>query len=170
LYNPMNISGANCKAVAPATTGGNDVQPAVELFAYSTIIGAVFYPTNQTGANAIPASVLPGGLGGAFLTMHGSWHEGVDMQPIAVPQLVYVPMNGDNPQTGPFSGSTWTSGSQWNTVLYGFQDPITGNRVGRPTGLAIGPTGSLFVADDYAGVIYRFRPGTGPSAKVRRPR
>ena len=76
----------------------------------------------------------------------------------------------DRPQTGAFTGSTWTSGSQWNTILYGFQDPITGNRVGRPVGIAVGTTGSLFVSDDYAGVIYRIRPGTGPSAKARRPR
>lgn len=175
LYNPLNASGASCKAVAPATTGSNVnvVQPAVELFAYSTIIGAVFYPANQTGANAFPAGVLPGGLGGAFLSMHGSWHESAaNMEPIAVPELVYVPMSAgtDRPQTGAFSGSTWTSGSQWNTVLYGFQDPITGNRVGRPVGLAVGPTGSLFVADDYAGVIYRLRPGTAPGSKTRRPR
>jgi glucose/arabinose dehydrogenase len=175
LYNPLNAPSANCKAVAPATTGSNvnDVQPAVELFAYSTIIGAVFYPANQTGANAFPASALPGGLGGAFLSMHGSWHESAaNMEPIAVPELVYVPMSSgtDRPQTGAFSGSTWTSGSQWDTVLYGFQDPITGNRVGRPVGLAVGPTGSLFVADDYAGVIYRIRPGTAPGSKTRRPR
>jgi len=173
LYNPLNTAGATCKAVAPATTGGNVVQPAVELFAYSTIIGAVFYPANQTGANAFPASVLPGGLGGAFLSMHGSWHESAaNMEPIAVPELVYVPMSAgtDRPQTGAFSGSTWTSGSQWNTILYGFQDPITGNRVGRPVGLAVSTTGSLFVADDYAGVIYRIRPGVAPGSKARRPR
>jgi len=172
LYNPLNAPGATCKAVAPATVGSgiNDVQPAVELFAYSTIIGAAFYPANQTGANAFPASVLPGGLGGVFLSMHGSWHESAaNMEPIAVPEVVYVPITSgtDRPQT---AVNISNPGAQWDTILYGFQDPISGTRIGRPVGLAVGVTGSLFIADDFAGVIYRIRPGSGPSAKLRRSR
>jgi glucose/arabinose dehydrogenase len=164
IYNPLNAPNPTCAAVAPATTGSgiNVVQPAVEFFAYSTIIGATFYPATQTGAHVFPSSYL----GGVFLSMHGSWHEGTDGIPLSVPELIYVPINAhsDTPTT-PANYSN--SGAQWQTILYGFQDN-TGNRVGRPVGLAVGVTGSLFVADDYAGVIYRIRPGSGPSAKLRR--
>ncbi|MGH8165553.1 MAG: hypothetical protein ACREP1_14600 [Rhodanobacteraceae bacterium] len=30
--------------------------------------------------------------------------------------------------------------------------------MGRPTGIAVGPLGDLFVADDQTGAIYRIRP------------
>ena len=33
-----------------------------------------------------------------------------------------------------------------------------GARIARPTGIAVGPEGSLFVSDDKAGEIYRIRP------------
>ena len=46
---------------------------------------------------------------------------------------------------------------QLKDFMYGFQDP-SGNRIGRTTGLAVGVDGSLFVADDQTGGIYRIRP------------
>ncbi|MBV9737347.1 MAG: hypothetical protein JO177_04175 [Candidatus Eremiobacteraeota bacterium] len=35
---------------------------------------------------------------------------------------------------------------------------VGGSRIGRPTGVAVGPQGDLFVADDQTGNIYRIRP------------
>jgi glucose/arabinose dehydrogenase len=164
VYNPLNKPNASCKALAPATTGGNVVIPAVELFAYSTIIGATFYPANQTGTYVFPASYK----GGAFLSMHGSWHESATSNEfLTVPELIYVSITNDKPT---IAANYSNSGAQWQTVLYGFQDPSSGIRIGRPVGLTVGPQGSLFVSDDYAGVIYRIRPGTAPGSKTRRPR
>ncbi|MDB5069079.1 MAG: L-sorbosone dehydrogenase [Candidatus Eremiobacteraeota bacterium] len=158
LYNPLGKPNASCDS----TTAPNakDVVPAVALFAYSTIIGAAFYPANQTGAYALPAPYR----GGAFLSMHGSWHEDMNGRPLAVPEIAYVPMSGDRPVLP----ADWNnSGAQWQSFLYGFQDTTNGTRIGRPVGLAVGPNGSLFIADDYAGTIYRVRAGAGP-ASVRR--
>ena len=36
------------------------------------------------------------------------------------------------------------------------------NLLGRPAGIAQGPDGAIFIADDYAGVIYRVVPSTAP--------
>jgi glucose/arabinose dehydrogenase len=52
----------------------------------------------------------------------------------------------------------WSDPStQWREFFGGFQ-AADASRVGRPTGVAVGPEGSLFVADDQAGVVYRIRP------------
>jgi hypothetical protein len=43
------------------------------------------------------------------------------------------------------------------------------NRIGRPTGIAVGAQGSLFIADDQTGNICRMRPmAAGSQAKQRR--
>ena len=49
------------------------------------------------------------------------------------------------------------SAAQWHTFVGGFQ-PSGVRRNGRPTGLAVGGEGSLFIADDGGDVIYRVRP------------
>jgi glucose/arabinose dehydrogenase len=74
--------GADCSSVAI---------PRVEFPAYATHIGAVFYPTNATGPYAFPASLR----GYLFITSHGSWH----CCPSTIPEVAYVPMNGDTPKT-----------------------------------------------------------------------
>ncbi len=118
-------SGANCT---------NTVEPLVELPAYSTIIGAVFYPSSASGAYALPATYR----GGAFLAAHGSWHE-VNGSYFAVPQVVFVPMNGDAPQTT----VNWSDPTkQWKAFVTGFQSSGT-TRIGRPTGLADRFSGQL---------------------------
>jgi glucose/arabinose dehydrogenase len=161
LYNPLGKPNATCSS--GTTANAKDVVPAVALYAYATIIGATFYPAAPNGKYALPARYR----GGAFLSMHGSWHEDAGGNPLAVPEVVYVPMNGDRPALP----ADWTnSGAQWQPFLYGFQDTTNGTRIGRPVGLAVGPQGSLYVADDFAGTIYRVRPGTGPAAKLRAPR
>ncbi len=135
------VHGAHCSGV---------VVPLVEIPAYSTIIGATFYPLNQRGAHAFPAQYR----GGLFLAAHGSWHRTTGGSYAALPQIVFVRMNGDRPsRTVRWSNPT----TQWRTFFGGF---VAGGlaRIGRPTGIAVGPNGSLFVADDQTGNIYRIRP------------
>lgn len=69
--------------------------------------------------------------------------------------MVYVPMSGDSPVTP----ADWADATkQWTEFVGGFQlsDGVT--RIGRPTGIAVGSQGSLFVADDQNGLVYRIRP------------
>lgn len=134
-------SGANCSAT---------VAPLVELPAYSTIIGASFYPTWATGAHVFPSKYL----GGLFLAAHGSWHVSGSAY-AAAPRLVFVAMNGDAPATP----VDWTDPTkQWTDFVAGWQDPNSQTRHGRPTGVAVGYKGSLFFADDANGYVYRVRP------------
>ncbi len=137
-HNPFG-SGANCTAT---------IAPRVEFLAYSTIIGAVMYPKSASGPYAFPAQYR----GGAFVAMHGSWHQPGGCY--VSPRVAFVPMNGDTPLTA----VDWSDPTkQWNDFITGFQ-PSCDTRIGRPTGIAIGPQGDLFVADDLTGSIYRIRP------------
>ena len=124
------------------------VAPAIEFPAYLTHIGAVFYPQNSTAAHAI-GSVYAGAL---FVTSHGSWHapNGCTL----APEVDYVPMHGDVPA----QPVNWSDPkAQWRPFVSGFQ-PSCSSRIGRPTGIAVGAQGSVFIADDQSGVIYRVRP------------
>ena len=60
--------------------------------AYETPIGMAFYPLHPTGRYAFPQQYR----GGAFVTWHGSWHE-----PLRPPEVVFVPIHGDEPDTPP---------------------------------------------------------------------
>jgi glucose/arabinose dehydrogenase len=135
-------SGANCS---------DDVVPLVEFPAYETITGAAFYPQNQTGAYAFPAAYR----GGAFIAMHGSWHTNSTGAYAAPPRVAFVAMNGDTPQ----KTVNWSDpGAQSSDFISGFQLADGRTRLGRPTGITVGPSGSVFVADDQTGNIYRIRP------------
>ena len=133
-------AGANCSGV---------VVPQLEFPAYSTIIGAAFYPAGQGGAYAFPAAYR----GGLFVSMHGSWHAqgGIPADP---PHVAYVAFAGGAPAR-PVNWGDPTA--QWSDFFTGFQN-ASGSRIGRTTGIAVGPQGSLFVADDQTGNIYRIRP------------
>jgi glucose/arabinose dehydrogenase len=154
----------------------------VQAPAYATLEGATFYPKYSSSA---PAYAFPSAYqGGLFFTLHGSWHESSAGIFVAVPAVVYVPMTGDTPvnpqkwgtpgQPGGFPYSTWgTSDGNPTAFLDGFQDN-TGARIGRPTGIAVGPNGSVFIADDTSGNIYRIRYGApgasaGPRGTMRYP-
>ena len=64
-------------------------------------------------------------------------------------------MNGDTPR----APVNWSNPSaQWTPFMSGFGTTANTNYIGRPTGIAVGSQGSLFVADDLNGVIYRIRP------------
>ena len=130
--------GANCSFVAI---------PRVEFPAYATHVGVVFYPLSVSGAYAFPAAFR----GSLFVTSHGSWH----CCPATVPEVAYVQMAGDTPQIA----VNWADPSaQWKPFVSGFGVPSDTNYTGRPTGIAVGSQGSLFVADDLNGVVYRIRP------------
>ncbi|MBV8148494.1 MAG: PQQ-dependent sugar dehydrogenase [Candidatus Eremiobacteraeota bacterium] len=140
----------NRHAYAAGARCASTVEPLVEVPAYSTFIGAAFYPSRETGAFAFSQRYR----GGIFAAVHGSWHRATGGSFAAQPQVIFVAMSGGRPARA----VDWNDPSrQWQTFVGGFQ--IGGSqRVGRPTGIAIGPKGSLFVADDSAGVIYRIRP------------
>jgi glucose/arabinose dehydrogenase len=128
----------------------NAVVPRIALPAYSTLIGAAFYPSAPTGPYAFPAPYR----GGLFISAHGSWHATTQGIPLAPPRVVFVPMNGDTPM----APVDWDGQApQWTEFLGGFQAD-DGGRAGRPTGVAVGPKGSLFVADDTSSSLYRIRP------------
>lgn len=113
--------------------------------AYVTPIGAAFYPSRPQGRFAFPQRYW----GGAFVTLHGSWH-----QPLRPPRVVFVPMKGDEPARA----VDWQNpDAQWSEFAGGFQN-ANGDRAGRPTGVAVGPQGDLFVSDDQTGTIFRIRP------------
>ncbi|MGA8533257.1 MAG: hypothetical protein WB615_04025 [Candidatus Tumulicola sp.] len=134
------VTGADCAAT---------VAPLLVLPAYSTIIGAVFYPEKPAGAFAFPSAYR----GALFAAAHGSWHRNPAGGHAAVPQVVSVAMRNGRPATP----VDWNDPrAQWHVFVGGFE--TTGERVGRPTGLAVGTQGSLFVGDDAAGVVYRVRP------------
>jgi glucose/arabinose dehydrogenase len=139
LYNSGPGAPVNCSTI---------VVPLVEFHAYVTHIGAAFYPMQETGVHALPQ----GYRGALLVTSHGSWHA-VNGCTFA-PEVDFVPMNGDTPQVAVNWGDPT---KQWHALVSGFQPGCT-QRAGRPTGITIGAQGSVFVADDQAGVIYRIRP------------
>jgi glucose/arabinose dehydrogenase len=140
----------NRHAYWPGADCSQTVAPLIVLPAYSTIIGATFYPLAQTGPYAFPARYR----GGLFATAHGSWHRDRTGCFVAPPRVVFIPMNGDVP----VKPVDWTNpATQWTDFVTGFQSGCLA-RAGRPTGIAVGSRGSLFVADDASGAIYRIRP------------
>jgi glucose/arabinose dehydrogenase len=130
------IGGASC---------ANVVVPKVVFPAYDTPIGAAFYPLDLKGAHAFPARYR----GGAFVTLHGSWH-----QPPVPPRVAFVPFrNGE-----PAKAVDWSNpDAQWTEFGGGCQS-ADGARACRPSGVAVGNDGSLFVSDDANGAVYRVRP------------
>lgn len=134
----------NRRAVHPGTDCAQMTVARVVFPAYATPIGVAIYPRNQRGSDAFPGAYR----GGAFVALHGSWHT-----PPVPPRVVFIALHGDDPP----KGVEWNDPSaQWTEFLGGFQQ--SDSRIGRPTGVAVGPHGSLFVGDDLAGVIYRITP------------
>ncbi len=140
----------NHRVYWPGYPCAKTVEPLVQVPAYSTIIGATFYPEHQTGPYAFPAHYR----GGLFAALHGSWHVNGQGCSAAPSRVIFVAMNGDSPARR----VDWKDPTtQWTDFLTGFQSGCT-SRIGRPTGIAVGPKGSLFIGDDDAGQVYRVRP------------
>ena len=93
---PADYGWPDCEEDHVAYTGGancsNVVVPAIEFPAYSTIIGAAFYPATQSGPYAFPAAWR----GGLFVGMHGSWHTAGGV-PVDPPHVAYVPFSNGAP-------------------------------------------------------------------------
>jgi glucose/arabinose dehydrogenase len=83
--------------------------------------------------------------GGAFIAWHGSWNRAP--LPQAGYKVTFTPFDGDAPA------------GDYETFADGFAGGDTlrspGNADHRSTGLAVGPDGGLYVADDEAGTIWR---------------
>lgn len=129
------IGGASC---------ANVVVPKAVFPAYETPIGAAFYPQDAKGTYAFPEAYR----GGAFVALHGSWHT-----PLVPPRLVFVPFKHGVPART----VNWNDPvAQWNAIIDDCQQ--NGQRSCRPTGVAVGTDGSLFVSEDGGGAIWRIRP------------
>lgn len=91
---------------------------------------------------------------GAFIAFHGSWNRAPAVQ--AGYNIVFQPLAGGHP-----SG---------NYIVFadGFAGPVKapGRAIYRPSGLAQGPDGSLYVSDDLRGRIWRIRYAGDPAARV----
>jgi glucose/arabinose dehydrogenase len=142
------------------TTGANcasTIAPALEFPAYSTLIGATFYPANQSGPYVFPSAWR----GGLFVSAHGSWHTTGTGAYYDLPHVAFVPFSG----AAPTHAVNWSDPTtQWNDFFTGFSQ--SAGR--RSTGVAVGASGSLFVADDAAGVVYRIRPTSSTPAAIKR--
>jgi glucose/arabinose dehydrogenase len=82
--------------------------------------------------------------GGVFIAFHGSWNRAP--LPQGGFQVVFQPMKGDK------------ANGQWSTFADGFQQPAQGDkplRNARPTGLAQGTDGALYVMDDGSGRVWK---------------
>ncbi len=133
--NRRSVDGHDCSHVAV---------PRVVFPAYETPIGAVIYLPRAGARHIFPRAYS----GGAFVTLHGSWH-----RPLVAPRVVFVPLRGDVPRRP----VNWNDPrTQWSEFVGGYQ-LADGRRIGRPTGIAVGTLGDLFVSDDLSGAIYRIR-------------
>ena len=148
---PVDYGWPDCEENRVAYTHNADCSgqavPRIEFPAYATHIGAAFYPASAGGTYAFPSAYR----GGLFVASHGSWH----CCPSTPPEVAYVAMSGDTP----VKPVNWNDPSvQWSPFMFNFGSTSGTSYIGRPTGIAVGSQGSLFVADDANGVIYRIRP------------
>lgn len=105
-------------------------KPLINMQAHSAPLGLAFY----TG-KSFPTEYH----GDLFIAFHGSWNRSV---PTGY-KVVRLPLDGSRPR-GPLED-----------FATGWLNAENGNVTGRPVGLAVGPSGALYVSDDKAGMIYR---------------
>jgi glucose/arabinose dehydrogenase len=98
--------------------------------------------------NALPARYK----NGAFIAFHGSWNRAPDPQ--AGYRVVFQPLTN-----GATSGEYETFAGGFAQLPDSLLQPGTAKH--RPTGLAQGPDGSLYITDDMGGRIYRVTYGSG---------
>jgi glucose/arabinose dehydrogenase len=94
---------------------------------------------------------------GLFIAFHGSWNRAPYAQ--GGYNVVYQALTGDK------------ASGQCEIFADGFAgaDKSPGKAAHRPTGLAVGPDGALFVADDVSGRIYRIDYRGGANASDSKP-
>jgi glucose/arabinose dehydrogenase len=95
--------------------------------------------TASLGLCWLPAGTLPGFPDGMVIGQHGSWNR----SKLSGYRVVFVPFTDGRPSGPP------------RDILTGFLAPDERESYGRPVGVAIGPDGSLLVADDVGDAIWR---------------
>ena len=95
--------------------------------------------TASLGLCWLPAGTLPGYPEGVAIGQHGSWNRST----LSGYKVVFVPFEDGKPSGPP------------RDILSGFLAPDERFSYGRPVGVAIGPDGSLLVADDVGHAIWR---------------
>jgi glucose/arabinose dehydrogenase len=95
--------------------------------------------TASLGLCWLPAGTLPGFPDGMAIGQHGSWNRST----LSGYKVVFVPFAEGRPAGPP------------RDILTGFLAPDERESYGRPVGVAVGPDGSLLVADDVGDVIWR---------------
>ena len=95
--------------------------------------------TASLGLCWLPAGVLPGFPEGMVIGQHGSWNRST----LSGYKVIFVPFANGRPAGPP------------RDILTGFLAPDERSSFGRPVGVALGPDGSLLVADDVGDVIWR---------------
>ena len=96
----------------------------------------IFYDGNQFPENY---------HGGAFIAFHGSWNRlGFDQDGYNV---VFVPFSGQDPS------------GEWSVFADDFEGDVPikspSDAAARPTGIAVGPDGTLYISDSVRGKIWR---------------
>jgi len=149
IRNAIALAVNPASGVVWAGGAGQDALPTLHPYEFIDALSTHSAPADY-GAYAFPAAYR----GGLFVSAHGSWHTPNGHH--VPPRVAFVAMNGD----APLKPANWNDPTtQWSEFIGGFQnDAASDARVGRPDGIAVGPNGSLFVADDSAGVVYRIRP------------
>jgi hypothetical protein len=95
--------------------------------------------TASLGLCWMPAGTLPGFPDGMVIGQHGSWNR----SKLSGYKVIFVPFVNGRPSGPP------------REILSGFLAPDESHSYGRPVGVAIGPDGSLLVADDVGDAIWR---------------
>jgi glucose/arabinose dehydrogenase len=95
--------------------------------------------TASLGLCWLPAGTLPGFPDGMVIGQHGSWNRST----LSGYKVVFVPFENGRPSGPP------------RDILSGFLAADETFSYGRPVGVALGPDGSLLVADDVGDVIWR---------------
>ncbi|MCC8981618.1 sorbosone dehydrogenase family protein [Bradyrhizobium sp. 10BB] len=95
--------------------------------------------TASLGLCWMPKGTLPGFPDGMVIGQHGSWNRST----LSGYKVVFVPFENGRPSGPP------------RDILSGFLAPDEKVSYGRPVGVALGPDGSLLVADDVGNVIWR---------------
>jgi glucose/arabinose dehydrogenase len=104
--------------------------------------------TASLGLCWLPAGTLPGFPDGMAIGQHGSWNRST----LSGYKVIFVPFADGRP-SGPA-----------RDILSGFLSPDERESYGRPVGVAIGPDGSLLVADDVGDAIWRVTGATSATA------